>query len=334
MRRPAERLADRLADRLANRLANRLAGALGGWLLALIATTAAADAPGWDSRRLSAPLTVDQRPVPYPEFAIYLMPGQNFQVIMETAGAPATAHFRGRATPLDGSPLTAPAEPGLSRLEITHPDSGEVATVNVFTMVPATRVDARGYLNGYRIGHYPARPLRGLDIYRPPTGFVEVTEANAGTRLSPNFTLGQFVSKQDQGFPKYVALRANLLLKLETILAELNRAGRPTSGLVVMSGFRTPWYNRAIGNVPYSRHVWGGAADIYVDQAPADGQMDDMNGDGKVNREDARWFATFVNRLSQRGEFGPRVGGIGVYGSNAAHGPFIHVDVRGTRARW
>ena len=28
------------------------------------------------------------------------------------------------------------------------------------------------------------------------------------------------------------------------------------------------------------------------------------------------------------------IGGLGVYGSTSAHGPFIHVDVRGTRARW
>ena len=27
-------------------------------------------------------------------------------------------------------------------------------------------------------------------------------------------------------------------------------------------------------------------------------------------------------------------GGIGVYGANAAHGPFLHVDTRPWRARW
>jgi len=37
---------------------------------------------------------------------------------------------------------------------------------------------------------------------------------------------------------------------------------------------------------------------------------------------------------SRTGEFGSRTGGLGVYGSNAAHGPFIHVDVRGSKARW
>ena len=86
--------------------------------------------------------------------------------------------------------------------------------------------------------------------------------------------------------------------------------------------------------MPYSRHVWGGAADFYIDEAPADGKMDDLNKDGRVDRADARWLADFINGMSQRGAFGKRIGGIGVYGSTSVHGPFVHVDVRGTRARW
>ncbi|MDX1507138.1 MAG: D-Ala-D-Ala carboxypeptidase family metallohydrolase, partial [Woeseiaceae bacterium] len=174
----------------------------------------------------------------------------------------------------------------------------------------------------------------GLDIYLQPEGFVEVTAENAGTRISPNLTLGEFVSKQESAYPKYVVIRSSLLLKLENILRNLNEAGHPVERFVIMSGYRTPFYNRAIGNVQYSRHVWGGAADIYVDDNPRDGRMDDMNGDGRIDRDDARWLANFVDGMSRRGEFGARIGGLGVYGSNAAHGPFIHVDVRGTRARW
>ncbi len=280
----------------------------------------------WDSRRLSTPVIIDGRTIPYREFAIYLMPGQPFSVSFHDA----TGHH----TPVRQTPLKAPDEPGLTSREIENPDSGEVALIHVFTLVPAGRVDARGYLNGYRIGSYPQRPLRGLDIYRPPDGFVEVTAENAHTRISPNFRLEQFVSKQEQGYPKYVVLRANLLLKLENILATLNRSGRTVGSLTVMSGYRTPWYNQAIGNVPYSRHVWGGAADVYIDESPPDGRMDDLNGDGRIDRDDARWLADFVNRMSRRGDFGPRIGGLGIYGSNAAPGPFIHVDVRGSAARW
>lgn len=289
-------------------------------------------AAAWDDRHLTTPVVVDGRTVRLPEFAIYLMPGQRFDATLRH-GEAGTVRYRDAAVPT-GTRLQAPDEPGRTLLEIEHTASGERTTVHVFTLIPATRVDAKGVLNGYRLGSYPSLPLRGLDIYRPPAGFVEVTEDNADTKVSPNFRLGQFVSKQDQGYPRYVVLRVNLLLKLEQILRALNHQGHETAGLVIMSGYRTPWYNKAIGNVAYSRHVWGGAADIYIDERPADGRMDDLNGDGKVDRSDARWLADFVNAMSQRGEFGPRVGGLGVYGSNAAHGPFIHVDVRGTRARW
>ncbi len=299
---------------------------------------AAGSASAWDDARLSVPVVIDERTIPYPVFAIYVMPEQAFEVSFRDASGGGTLEFRGVSAPVGGTRLQAPAEPGLEPLRIHNAGSGETTVVNVFTMVPASRVDARGYLNGYRMGRYPDQPLRGLEIYRSPAGFVEVTAENAETRVSPNFRLGQFLSKQDLGqpytTPRYLALRANLLLKLENILATLNRSGRPTDSLVVMSGYRTPFYNKAIGNVPYSRHVWGGAADIYIDQAPADGRMDDLNGDGKVDRNDARWFADFVSEMSRRGDFGPRIGGLGIYGSNAAHGPFIHVDVRGTRARW
>lgn len=295
----------------------------------------AAPVRAWDDARLSVPLVIDERTIPYPVFAIYVLPEQTFRVSFRDAQGGGTVRFLEAEQPMGNAAVSAPAAPGLYPMEITNAASGERALVNVFVMTPAARIDQRGYLNGYRVGSYPSQPLRGLEIYRPPPGFVELTADNADTRLSPNFRLGQFVSKQSHGDgPRYVVLRANLLLKLENILATLNLAGRPTSGLVIMSGFRTPFYNQAIGNVPYSRHVWGGAADIYIDEAPADGRMDDLNGDGKVDRNDARWLADFVNDMSRRGDFGPRIGGLGVYGSNAAHGPFIHVDVRGSLARW
>ena len=67
-----------------------------------------------------------------------------------------------------------------------------------------------------------------------------------------------------------------------------------------MSGYRPPF--SAIGNVQYSRHVWGGAADFYIDQSPKDGVMDDLNKDGVVNREDAVW-PNFISNMSKQGAF-------------------------------
>lgn len=53
-----------------------------------------------------------------------------------------------------------------------------------------------------------------------------------------------------------------------------------------------------------------------------------------IKKADAQWLADFINDMSRRRVFGRRIGGLGVYGANSAHGPFVHVDVRGKRARW
>ena len=61
--------------------------------------------------------------------------------------------------------------------------------------------------------------------------------------------------------------------------------------------------------------------------------MDDLNGDGRVTRADANFLYDFADRL-YRGRSDLDAGGIGAYGANAVHGPFVHVDGRGSRARW
>jgi hypothetical protein len=209
--------------------------------------------------------------------------------------------------------------------------TGETVTLNAFVMVATTSV---GWLNGYRIGTYERRPLRGNPAYSRPVGFVEVTEANRGTLVAPDFTLGQFISKQPGRFPKYLVLRERLLLKLEMILEEARSFGVSATTFRVLSGYRTPFYNRSIGNeTRYSRHVYGDAADIFVDE-DGDGVMDDLNHDGRVSLEDAEVLAAVVEGLSRKSWYQPFEGGLGVYPASRSHGPFIHVDVRGRPVRW
>ena len=152
--------------------------------------------------------------------------------------------------------------------------------------------------------------------------------------VAPHFTVRQFVSKQGRGFPTYLVLRERLLLKLEMLLEEVRSAGLSASTFRILSGCRTPFYNRSIGNeTRYSRHVYGDAADIYVDE-DGDGTMDDLNGDGRTTLDDARALAAVVEGLSEKSWYQPFEGGLGLYRANAAHGPFVHVDVRGHPARW
>jgi len=152
------------------------------------------------------------------------------------------------------------------------------------------------------------------------------------TKLSAHFELRQFLCKQPGGFPKYVVLQEALPLKLESVVEALDRAGHDVDTLEIMSGYRTPFYNEGLGNVHDSQHTAGTAADIFVDDK-IDGRMDDLDRDGLVTRDDAIWLFKLVDRMDHMpAPLFP--GGLGDYGATGAHGPFVHVDVRGRLARW
>ncbi len=169
----------------------------------------------------------------------------------------------------------------------------------------------------------------------PPTGFIEVTRENLDVPVSPRFRLGQFLCKQSGGFPKYVVLDERLPGKLEALLDALHAAGTPAATLTIMSGYRTPAYNRSIGNeTSFSRHLWGAAADVFVDESPRDERMDDLDGNGVVDVRDSEKLFALADALDRDPPEDWFVGGAGYYPATAAHGPFLHVDVRSFAARW
>jgi hypothetical protein len=296
-----------------------------------------ARALGFDSGRSGMLVRFAAETTPYRVAAHFVMPGERIDVAAVDAPRDLVADVGARGTlpTADGATWTwsAPYEPGLYPLTLSDGSGSERFRLNVFVLVPAS--EARGeLLKGYRLGAYPATPLRGLDAYRAPEGLVEVTEENLDAEISPHFRLGQFLCKQDGGWPKYVVLRPRLPLMLERVLEAVNAAGHRADSLHVMSGYRTPFYNQAIGNVPHSRHVFGGAADVFVDAHPEDGRMDDLNGDGVSDLGDARYLYEMIDRMFDGADADPMLGGLGLYDSTPAHGPFVHVDVRGVRARW
>ena len=226
---------------------------------------------------------------------------------------------------------SAPSKPGVYPLAVTDLSTAETVTLNAFVMVPFDRLE-KECVNGYRIGAYPSCPPN--TNLSEPEGFIEVTQANGEVLLSPHFRLKQFLCKQKgEREAKYLVLRERLILKLEILLEEVNRRGIRADTFHVMSGYRTPAYNKAIGNVKFSRHLWGEAADIFIDHN-GDGMMDDINGDGKVDKKDAMLLAEIIADLADHDWYLPYVGGLGAYAKSAVHGPFVHVDVRGTKARW
>ncbi|MCP5014859.1 MAG: hypothetical protein GY938_06185 [Ketobacter sp.] len=268
----------------------------------------------------------------YTLMSFFVLPNQSLSIEVVKAGKHIPFKV-GSGTHLNKFDWTAPANPGLQTLLI-QPEGELPSTLHMFILHPMNLVK-NNKLNGYTIGEYPKDVYKGLDSYRPPLGFVEVTKSNQDMLISPHYTLRQFLCKQNEGYPKYVVLQTRLLRKLEYLTTAVNAKGIAMDSFTVMSGYRTPYYNTAIKNKKYSRHQWGGAADIYVDVNPKDGVMDDLNRDGKVNEKDAKYLWDMVESFC-RGvpEYKPFIGGLGLYKANAVHGPFVHVDVRGTRARW
>ena len=206
----------------------------------------------------------------------------------------------------------------------------------LITMVPFT-YKAKGRLGDYRVGWWPAERRRARSAtYENPDGFIRVTPDNEDTPVSEHFRLRDFLTHDQQGvWPKYLVLREELIDKLELIIADLADHGHPDANVVIMSGFRTPEYNaqgvgRRGGRARDSRHQFGDAADIYVDNGT--GAMADLNGDGRVDTRDVHVLLESVDRVeAEHPELG---GGAGVYRGTKAHGPFLHVDVRGERVRW
>ncbi len=302
-----------------------------GALCILAATTLAAqDMPGADrfrARSLS---------FPYAEGAIFSMPGEKIALAVT---APAT-RMHSIDAPEGGLTATgpnrwtweAPVKPGLYEIEVDSPAGREIADFSVFVMVPSTGVQ-NGVLNGYQIGSYPATPLKGNPIYIPPKGFIEVTKENEDTKVSPNFQIKQFLAKQKGGFPKYLVLDERLIYVLEAIGRHLEPRGWDADDIYIMSGYRTPFYNKQLDDTKYSLHQWGRAADIFLDK-DGNGMMDDFNKDKVVTRDDAVALANVLEALSKTAELSSFIGGIGIYGSTAAHGPFVHVDTRPWKARW
>jgi Peptidase M15 len=280
---------------------------------------------------------------PYTVNAVFLMPGEvlRLEVPGEDSGGFTFEYEDGEGGVDSSGKLTsagprswkwrAPDSAGVYPLELSRAD-GEAVRFNAFVMVPATETK-EGYLHGYHIGEYPP-PIKKTEFYQAPRGFIKADAAAAQALVSPHFKLGQFFCKQTPDLPAFLILRERLLLKLEILLEKANEAGFPCNTFHVMSGYRTPYYNRLIGNVKLSAHQFGGAADIFIDVDPEDGEMDDLNRDGKIDQADSDILIALVDALSRNETFLPYLGGLGRYDKTRSHGPFVHVDVRGFRALW
>lgn len=277
------------------------------------------------------------RALPYRVMGVTALPGEAIRVAVPEGDGPYRLSSQAGDAVEDEAARSwtwrAPDAPGVYALQVTDTRTFRFVHMNVFVLHPRGSA-VGGVLNGYRIGSYPANPLGGDPDYLPPAGFAEVRQDEQDILVSPHFTVGQFLCHQP-GEPKYLALSQPLIVKLEAVLEAVNGAGFEAPTLHVMSGFRTPHYHRRVlgRRTTYSRHMWGDAADVFVD---VDGNhvMDDLNGDGAVGISDARLFAGLVEEVEDSPGPGVKVGGLGIYRGSRVSGPFVHVDARGERVRW
>ncbi len=250
----------------------------------------------------------------------------------------------------------APKEPGLYGLEIecrqrwskraASPNSRDEGweeitrqPLLVIVLHPFSRLK-EGFIDQFPVGFYPnpeEAQVRAVQTapsqYLPPLGFIEVTPENKGVLVSRHYFLNDFICHANTPFPHYMALSPAILLKLELLTLKLRQNGIPEARLTVLSGFRTPWYNQTVFGAKWSRHIYGDAVDITLDTQAPPGLEEDMNLNGRQDRNNIQVMAGLIEEIEEETGL---VGGMGIYDRDTKGNPcpFIHMDTRGFKARW
>ena len=269
----------------------------------------------------------------------FALPGTTVEYPLVVGGDPRTLRYEwvrlgdtssaDSSRALRGANVEAPRRPGFYRLAVRRGPEREVMTEPVVAVLMPFQRKVGGMLNGYRIGTYLTERLGG-ERADHPEGFLEVGPSHVELSVSTHLRVGDFITHaaQEGVWPKYVAINPRLADKLELVIAEVQRRRRARVRAIdlafgVHSGFRTPWHNsrtpRAAGD---SRHQYGDAADVAMD----------ANGDGRITAADGMLVASAVERVEY--EHPDLAGGLGLYSGRQYRTPYVHIDTRGTPARW
>ncbi|PUU95590.1 MAG: peptidase M15A [Halanaerobium sp.] len=205
--------------------------------------------------------------------------------------------------------------------------------LNVFVLHPYSEKEGE-YIYGFKIGNYPAAPADQKEDYSKPKGFLKIEQSILDLNLTPHFKVEKFLTNQSDQLPQFIVIQESLLLKLEYFLAEVNKAGYPAETFGIVSFYRSPYFNKKIGNdTHYSRHLYGDAVDIYIDNRGNE-WMDDLNGDGKLDIKDADVLFKIAKKFDQKEKYADLQGGLSSYHANGVRGSFIHIDTRGIHVTW
>ena len=298
----------------------------------------------------------------------FLPPGQPFEITL--AGPAASLALEPRAAWLDaGGSFTrerarsirgvAPPRAGMHALLATEADAEGGRTTHRLALLVLLEAERAApakkdrlcalAVAGEKLGDYPdpakaknSRRVREHPArYAPPRFFARIAPENENLALTDEISLGQMIGfignrREGKGTERHThvfPVSRPLIQKLDRLAHALREQGLAFKHLAITSGFRTPRYNASIGGASHSRHIYGDAADIYIDDG-GDERMDDLTGDGKADRADALLIANALRALELAGEVVP--GGIGVYEFRGADSCFayIHIDCRAFVTRW
>ena len=275
----------------------------------------------------SIELSVNGNQLPENRLAFVVMPGDSvtLSVQNENTGWSATEGYP--STGAGGSfGWRAPRSHGIFYIDVSSGDTIEKYTV----LVPVESCRWRTTsLNSFPIGSYGD----GNNRDHLPEYFIELASTTSGARITTHLTLGQFLCRLEGNYPQYMAFDLRLADKLEAILAAVQEVYPQASDIHNISGFRTPAYNASIGNeTTESLHLYGKAADIWIESWPSNNLMDDIDRNKRVDVYDGEYLVEIVRRLEVEGTV--VTGGASAYRWIPTHGPFVHIDIRGSRAVW
>ncbi|MDR2390593.1 MAG: hypothetical protein LBE84_02785, partial [Planctomycetota bacterium] len=244
--------------------------------------------------------------------------------------------------------LAAPENPGSYYIDLELAATAGSVRRDICVLV-AHRAEARRTAAGFelsvageKIGFYP-HPSRSGNIkvkthpesYQPPVWWLRLTGDNAGFEVVPGLLAGDLVAVPEDGGPRHTSLVPvcyPMWRAVSTLRRELGRLGLPENSLRLISVFRTPGHNRAIGSNSFGRHIYGDAFDFYVGEGDSVKAMD-LNRDGRLDRRDAWPLVGLIEDLQAEGAI--PMGGVGVYNTvGGDHEVTLHLDLRGHRATW
>ena len=197
-----------------------------------------------------------------------------------------------------------------------------------------TLSDAKNLLEQYPTLGFSELPLQLQKAYHDPkyaidkiissSRFYVLPRKDLFKKIAGNNRLNNLVTKEQQisgiwyfqNGKAYLCINDKLIESLFLLQDKLTIAGYDSKALVINSAYRSPGHNKEVKGAPMSQHLFGKAMDL---------RIGDINSDRSVDQVDKQIVYKILNAsvIANRG-------GLGFYPKTM----IVHMDVRGTNARW